>query len=283
MKSVIFVLLVSGVAFGQAASQSTDAKPAFEVASIKPAKPLGPLGKRFEMNGGPGTNDPGLFTCRNCALGLLVYLALELPNDFQFSGPGWLDDVRFDVSAKLPPGASKAQFALMLKNLLTERFKLVLHHEQKEISGYSLTLAKGGPKFKPAIHPAPDDAAASSDQAGPLKLDREGYPILPPGTIMAATRGHARIGLKDATIGELAEQLSRQMRMPVWDATGLNGRYDFTISWAAQRPGTDASEPDAGPTLESAIQSQLGLKLESRRGPIDVVVVDHLEKVPTEN
>lgn len=235
------------------------------------------------MRGGPGTDDPSLFACKNCALSGLILKAFDL-QPYQLSGPDWLLSVgmqstRFMVSAKIPPGASKEQFRLMLQNLLAERFKLTVHHSQKEMSVFNLVVAKNGPKFKEYVEIPQDDDAAR--QNGPLKKNDEGFPILPPGKgfSMAIMNDRAALRSGGGTMEELAVNLSNQLHQPVHDDTGLQGKYDIVMTWV---PGEPKAE-DPGPSIFQALKDQLGLKLESKKGMVDILVVDHLEKTPTEN
>src|SRR5436190_9966614 len=105
----------------------------FEVASIKPATPAGPLGMRADRKGGPGTTDPGMYTCGNCPISWVLSEAYDLM-PFEYAGPDWLQNVRFDFAAKVPPGTTKEAFRTMLQQLLAERFKLAVHREQKDMT-----------------------------------------------------------------------------------------------------------------------------------------------------
>jgi uncharacterized protein (TIGR03435 family) len=279
MRALAFLAMLT------AAAQTPDASLKFEVASIKPAPPPTGRGMRVTSNGGPGEDDPGLFTCENCTLSMLISEAFDL-KDFQLSGPDWMrpmgmQSTRFMMSAKIPLGTTKAQFRVMLQNFLAERFKMTFHHEKKEVPGFQLVVAKSGPKFKEAkpTAPAPDDDAA--DQPGPPKTDANGFPVLPPGrgSRMTMMRGHGAMRADEETMAEFAEMLSNQLRQPVIDATGLSGKYGIAMYWVPGDPAPD----DPGPSLFQALQEQLGLKLESKKGMVDVVVVDHIEKAPTEN
>jgi uncharacterized protein (TIGR03435 family) len=269
------------------------AKLEFEVASIKPSpQPAGAARVVMGCRGGPATKDPSLFVCENINLTSVVGMAYNAPY-FATSAPDWLLTTHFDIRAVVPEGATKDQFAIMLQNLLAERFKLAVHHETREIRRYELTVAKGGPKFKESAPPAPkDDPKAVAGPAGPPGRDQNGYPILRGGTGMAIMGDKARLHGSQMTMELLAGQLSGQLRGPVADTTGLAGKYDIDLYWVATSdlragaPGADpaglAGDP-GGPTLEQALQEQLGLKLESKKGAVDFLVVDHIEKVPTEN
>jgi uncharacterized protein (TIGR03435 family) len=250
----------------------------FEVASIKPSPPPDPRGMRVGMSGGPGTPDPGRFTTQNVDLTNLIVMAYGVPY-YRLSAPDWLREARFDIVAKLPDGATKEQFHLMLQSLLKERFQLALHHEKKEMQTYELTVAKNGPKLKESTEaPTPAPPGTRSERT----LGADGFPVLPPGrfpwTSMIGDKARQRFSA--ASMGDLAENLSQQLGRAVTDSTGLKGKYDFTLFWAYP----NLADPNAsGPTLEGAVQEQLGLKLTSTRAPVDTLVIDHIEKTPSEN
>ena len=300
-----------------ALAQTAENSPAFEVVSVKPAAPI--TGNRISvmMRGGPGSPDPGQITYTNVTLKNVLMNAYGVKG-FQISGPSWLDSERYDIVAKLPRGATKAQFMVMLQNLLAERFKLTLHREKKDLPMYALVVGKNGPKLKESVdEPAPkegDAPKAGGPADGPVVMGRmamgkDGFPVLPPGaggrgsTAIMLMNGNARMTATKQSMAGLAEMLSGQLDLPVVDMTGLTGKYDYTLYFApegglgmklgmlAPPPGEGgggapmASAPDAqsSPNLFSALQEQLGLKLEQRKGPVDLLVIDHLEKAPVEN
>ncbi len=242
--------------------------------------------------GGPGTNDPALYTCQNISFSNLVTMAYRVAY-YQLSAPDWATMARFDLRAKLPEGATKEQLALMMQSLLADRFKLAVHRESREIQRYELTVAKNGPKFKEAA-PPPADSRDAALTPGPLKIDREGYPLIGPRGGMAIMYDKARLYQPEMTMTMLASQLSAQLRGPVVDATGLTGKYEISLYWnagdslrtAAPTPGggpTPVDPVSTGPDLKQALQEQLGLRVESKKGPVEFVIVDHAEKTPSEN
>jgi uncharacterized protein (TIGR03435 family) len=305
------VLLTSSAAWAQTAENS----PAFEVASVKPAAPI--VGNRVMvgMRGGPGSSDPGQITYNNVTVKNLLMNAYGVKG-FQISGPGWLDSERYDIVAKVPRGATKEQFMVMLQNLLTERFKLTLHRERKDLPMYALVVGKNGPKMKESVEDAAPKGGEPADGPaavmGTHTVDRDGFPVLSPAAAgrtavsLALMNGNVRMTASKQPMSGLAEDLSRQLDLPVVDMTGLTGKYDFTLYFSPEAlvgmrlgappapgppPGEggggvpDASAPDAqsNPSIFTALQEQLGLKLEQRKGPVDLLVIDHLEKVPVEN
>lgn len=273
MVAMFLTSLLSGLAFCQS----------FEVASVKPSPPPDPArGTTVRADGGPGTNDPARFTTRNLNLRSLVTMAYTIES-YRLSGPDWLINDMFDVEAKVPEGATKEQFRIMLRNLLRERFGLEVHSEQREMQTYSLTLARGGPKFKESAGEA--ESRPDGFPAGP-KLDPDGFPALPPGRTpyMAIMYDRARMRVIGVSMADFANRLAVQLGHPVTDATGLSGKYDLTLSWVSGSLRPQAGDADSpGPDLLGAVQEQLGLKLEPKKGPVEMIVIDHIEKLPTEN
>jgi len=289
MRALLYLCAVS-VAWGQS----------FEVASIKPyERPEGGF-MRVGTTGGPGTPDPGRWSCEGMSLTNLVSMAYDVPF-FQLTAPSWMTEARFNIQAKVPEGASKDDLKVMVKNLLTERFHLKLHRESKEMAMYELVVAKGGPKLKESAGPPPEQPAGlppppKPGEAPRFAMGKDGFPELPPGrpgTIMM--NGQARHQAVNSGMDALARQLAGQVQKPVVDATGLKGKYDYSIYWSTSSrvapppppgvSGIDAlpNTDNSGPTIFTAIQEQLGLKLESKKGPVEIVVVDFAEKTPTEN
>jgi uncharacterized protein (TIGR03435 family) len=228
--------------------------PVFEVASIKPNR-----------SGGGGSSmrgSAGQVTMENVSLKKVTLWAYGIPDDREYAlvGPDWLTTERFDIQAKFPAGSTIEQMRQMMQALLAERFKLALHRDSKQLPIYALVVAKKGPK----IHAVEEGQPRTS--GGPGRLE--------------ATR---------ITMQKLADLLARTTGQQVDDATGLKGVFDFTLEWSpdeSQKPtspveGTAAGR--SGPSLFTALQDQLGLKLEARKGPVEILMVDHIEKVPTEN
>jgi uncharacterized protein (TIGR03435 family) len=185
----------------------------------------------------------------------------------------------------------------MLAELLKERFHLAFHRERRVMPVYTLMVAKNGAtlnslRLKESAEKAGASTADDFDPLPPrppneLELDTDGYPVVPPseGSWFVALRsGPARTHQLNASMQDLAALLSKQLSRPVTDATGLKGRYEFTLSWMAGlgAPAAGAGA-ETGPDLFAALQQQLGLKLEASKGPVEVLVVDHLEKDPIGN
>lgn len=290
IRTTLFIsLIVLARAAGQA--QSANTPPAFDAVSVKPAPPPdGRGGRRVGMSGGPGTKTPDRINFENIGLVGIIGKAYDVKY-YQISGPSWFDSERYDIVANVPPGTTVEQFRVMLQDLLADRFHLKLHKETKEMSIYSLGIARNGPKLKKAMPdppPDPNDAADGAPMAGGGKMakDADGYPILRPGMTMAITStpagSFARLANKEH-MQWLVDMLAGQTRRPVVDATGLTEEYDFSLSWIPRPPDAPPAEDAIGPDIFTALQQQLGLKLEPKKGPIEVLIVDRAEKVPTAN
>jgi len=271
------------MAFACIASQGQQQELRFEVASIKPGTPLNRVGR---PRGGPGTTDPGMFTCTSCDLALLISMAYGPLSSGQFQASNYLNSLRstFYIVAKVPPGATRQEFQMMMRNLLVERFKVAAHRELRVMPVYELTATKDGPKFNPAKPAEPNnDELPDVESVEMPKRASDGSWIFPPGiefaAVMAAGMGHARIQLIGKPMSELTRILSNQFRMPIVDKTGLTDTYNISVSW--QWESQDRADRDAG--LQEAIRSQLGLQLRPNKGQVPVLVLDHVETVPVEN
>jgi uncharacterized protein (TIGR03435 family) len=214
---------------------------------------------------------------------------------FQIRGPAWLDSAAFAVDATMPPQTTREQFRAMLQNLFAERFRLSSHLETKELSGYRLVVAKGGPKMNQSAPAPPAPAPETAEPDGPprrLPFAPDGFPLapprLPPGAgdnvPLIATQSGWRFYFQQRTTRDLAGELQKRLQRPVTDATALNSRYDFTLTYLPDfMPApTDPRYPPA-PDLFAALQSQLGLKLEPGKLPTRIVVIDRIERTPTAN
>jgi uncharacterized protein (TIGR03435 family) len=291
---IAFGLMNASQSRAQSPAESSAPRPSFDVASIKPNH--GGTGL-FRINA-----EPGRFVADNATLKFLVQFAYRV-KESQISGaPGWidsehydiegkLDDSSADVQRKLSPDESGTQLRLMLQSLLADRFKLTLHHDTKELPIYALVVAKNGPKLQESAHESVD----TPDDKVPL-----GPPGPPngPQPRHSVRMGRGELSIDAENLDMFADVLSRQREVGrlVVNQTGLKGNYDFTLKWTPDAsqgqmlslpgggpPGDAAPPPDAsGPTIFTALQEQLGLKLESQKGPVDTIVIDHVER-PSEN
>ena len=280
--------LFAAAIFFQQAFLAGQAPPSlrFEVASVKPAQL--PAGASSHAGGGPGTDDPEHVRFSNVPVSLLFMTAYGI-KDFQLSGPGWLANQRYDVEAKVPAGATRDQLQGMLQGLLAERFRARIHRETRILSGYELSVAKRGAKLKAAEPPSAATAALIASGAKGRAVttkDKDGLPELRSGVsgvLMANIPGGTRMSVRGKGIEPLVDQLEvSYLKMPVRDATGLDGKYDFDLTFS--RPNAqNADTGDRPPDLFAALEEQLGLKLEAKNVPFNIVVVDSIEKTPTPN
>jgi uncharacterized protein (TIGR03435 family) len=224
--------------------------PAFDAASVKPDK---------SGSGSSHTDSHnGVYRATNENLKSLIQMAYQV-RDYQIAGPDWLSSERFDIAARPPAGSKDEDLGPMLQSLLLERFRLALHRQTKEFPVYGLLVAKNGPKFKEV-----EDTGGQSTNSN---------------------RGRF-IG-KRCSMASFAAYLARQMERPVVDMTGLTGVFDLKLNFTpenvlAAREDTKA-DAEAYPPLLTALQEQLGLKLDPKKAPIEMLVIDHIERVPTEN
>lgn len=226
--------------------------PAFDVAVIKPADPTNTrVGLGFGPNGRTLTID-GLTPMQIIREAFGVFPD-QLTASPSLINSGWIDSQKYDISAKSEGDTplSKAQSSLMLQQLLADRFGLKIHRETKEITVYSLLVGKNGPKLNPGGASGPYLSAPS-----PGKL----------------------VGTR-ASMSSLVRALGGQLHRPVFDDTGITGAWDFTLTWAPDDIGSDAASSDpTRPSLFTALQDQLGLRLVSKKSPVDVIVIDQISK-----
>jgi uncharacterized protein (TIGR03435 family) len=220
----------------------------FEVASIR-VNDRGDGNSNYSVSGREGSH----LAADNVTLISLLLRAFAV-HEYQISGPDWLKDVRVDINARLPDSAPREQMAAALQLLLKDRFKLTFHRETKEATTYALVVGKGGSKLQPA-----------ADESGKY------------GTWVS--RGQFKA--QNETLDRFCDVLSRNLDRPVVDMTGLSGKFDFVLDYTPNDP--KVLDPAGAPSIFTAVQEQLGLKLESRKGPMEMFVIDRIEKTPTEN
>jgi uncharacterized protein (TIGR03435 family) len=269
-----------------------DASPTFEVASIK--RNTSGTGN-ITMQMAPG----GRLNFVNMPVRALIVRAYQLQPFQVIGGPAWLANDRFDIIAKAEGDATPPQTNLMLRTLLADRFKLVVHTETRELPVYHLVKARPDGNLGPALKPAAVDCAAGRGRGGPPPPGAPGGAGPVPGPAGAAAGCMMMIGPGRITVGgqpltAFVNSLATQVGRPVFDKTGLTGSFDFTLSYMAEAgrggpvgppppgaPPLPPPDPDA-PSLFTALQEQLGLKLEAERGPVEVIVIDSVEQ-PTED
>jgi uncharacterized protein (TIGR03435 family) len=289
IRGITIAVLASAAVWGQSAPASLE----FEVASIRPSGPIipGQLGVGLHIDGAQ-------VRCSYFALSDYLGIAYKLKN-YQITGPDWIKSERFDINAKMPEGATREQVSEMMRTLLESRFQLKMHRETKPFPVYALVAAKGGLKIKEL---PPDAADSEADKAGSdVKAagSKDGVSVsLGKGSSFSI--GNNKVVAKKLTMTALADLLSRFEDRPVVDMTELKGNYDITIEVTPEdfRAMTIRSAiaagvqlpPEALRLLDAASDSSLhtalqdlGLKLDTRKAPIEMLVIDHAEKSPTEN
>jgi uncharacterized protein (TIGR03435 family) len=220
---------------------------------------------------------------------------------FEMEFPSWMKSARFNVMATIPEGAAKTDLPVMIRRLLEDRFGLVYHREVRHMAGYQLVVAKSGPKLAKselpsAAVPGPGDSDIEVKNGRPqfTKGAGSGHLVIAIGGATEIFRGRSK------TMKNLADDLARKLDAPVNDETGLEGEYDYTLTFApepraspvdvvfppnaAPAPARNEDEVTALPSLRDALQSQLGLKLQPVKDVgVEVVVLDSAKKTPTEN
>jgi len=251
IKTAGFAIVLFGIT---AISAHAQPAPAFEVASVKASPPRAGTAGFIAMD-----TDPAMVRYSNVTLKLLIAVAYRLDSRLVQGGPAWLDDQPWDLAAKLPAGTSKDRVPAMLQTLLVERFKLAVHRETREQRVYFLVAGKNGPKLKVA-------QKADEQDVQQVRGDRPAAQILPGGIM-----GHSM------AMGTFAGSVAHVVGYQVVDHTGLTGTFDIDLRW------TPEDSKGTGPSLFTAIQEQLGLKLEPGKAPVEVLLVDHAERTPMEN
>ena len=259
--------LWSTLALSAIAALTAADQPKFEVAPVK----------RTDRG---SIKNPGTVTLQGDPLKIVLMEAFQVKR-YQIVGPSWLDEDCFEIVAKMPEGATSDQIPAMLQALLTERFKLAAHKEDRPRPVYALVVGKSGPKFK--------EADMSFRRMGPR-----------PGQVTFRAATDTRGFKGSMTMASLAGFLTNSLDRPVQDFTGLKGTYDIDVSWGPDpdidqpSPFSDGIRPasaEAGAsvpgaptaTIFTAIQDSLGLRLEPRNEQVVMLVIDHVERIPIEN
>ena len=279
-----FVILVASFFVTLTSSQAQ--RPAFEVASLKPSAVVGPI-----------NTTPGRFIAVGQSLKALIGFAYRKRAYQIFGGPEWMSADRWEIQAKVPEGVVVSQpstmeelekslttpdaIALMLQSLLQDRFQLKIHHETRELPIYVLAVAPGSPKI---IFSEDQTPLVFGGGGTPLERLPNGMPVLTRGSFSIRSRTDRRIMEgKAIPMSRIVNLLVNELGRPVVDKTNLKGLYDVRLEWA---PENLRADPENGapvaPMLTTALQEQLGLKLDSTKGPVEVIVVDGAQK-PAEN
>jgi uncharacterized protein (TIGR03435 family) len=242
-----FILLAAGALFAQ-----TESKPSFEAAFIK-ANTSG-------SSGSSSNGTKGQLVMVNQSLKRLVERAYNV-KPYQVTCPEWMENARFDVTAKYPEGTENPQRPAMLRTMLEERFKLAAHTETKELPGYALVVTKGGLKITPV------------EYAGGRS-----------GTGVNSNNGLVTMELTALSMPDVADAFARNLDATVVDRTNAEGKYSFKLTWNNEDPngGPAASGAAEFSAVQNAIAT-LGLHLQATKVPVQMIVVDHMERAPTEN
>ena len=253
-RTIVCPVILTALLCGGAMGQTTAELPAFEVASIKVSQT--PVGRGLASLREDINTDPARLTMVNVSLGTAVRWAYKL-GVYEISGPDWISNARFDFTAKAASPVSEDQLRLMLRALLKERFKLEVHRQVKDISGYALVVGKNGTK----LHPV-EGGGEGSMTGGALMFEGHKMPL-----------------------SRLTDIVSSALKTPVRDMTGLEGFYDFKVDMRPYLADRQPGDPpiDLPSIAMSALDAQLGLKLEARKIQMEVLSVDHAEKTPTDN
>jgi len=294
------VRLLGAMALACAASAQT---PAFEVASVKVAEPITPaLVQSGRLHIGVSIDSKNVRISQFSYLELMC-LAYQVKS-YQISGPDWMVHERYDIQAKLPEDGKRGQVPAMLQTLLAERFGMRVHREPREVNVYGLVVAKGGPNLKPA---AVDDASAAAPAGqirGGMSVGAGGVAVSSGASgdsrITPGPGGNVHVENKKMTMAGFASAIDRYSDRPVLDMTGLTGAYEmefdvsgeevrtaarahgFAVPPPASEGGIDSASDPSGVSLAASLR-KLGLKLDPRKAPVDVIVIDAVGKVPTEN
>lgn len=234
---------VLALAFAQ-----TDMRPAYEVASVK----LNTTGSNHTGTDG----SPGQIVMTNQSIARLVQRAYGVTPP-QVIGPDWLGSVRVDIAAKYPANASEADRVAMLRTLLEDRFKLAVHRETRQLNSYALVPAKSGFKLK-SVSDCHQDTDHDSGRVETLTA-------------------HC------TTLSALAQLLSRYIGVVVQDKSGIEGAFDFKLKWTNPDAKPESKSLDTVPTVFEALQDVMGLRLQPQKAQVEVIVVDHIEQMPSEN
>jgi uncharacterized protein (TIGR03435 family) len=288
--SIIFGSMGSSLCRAQSPTQDKSADKStlqYDVASIKRFIPGGPL----ILNGfHPFVETPDGLVVRTATVKMLILRAYGVDAYQMTGGPDWLNSERYDIDAKfdgataddlqkLSPNDRILARQRMLQTILSERFNLTIHRDTKELQVYSLVVAKNGPKVKEVKL---DDVDPSEPKTGPA----------PGSAQMTSGGGGGQMRGFASSLANLTSMLTNYLRRPVIDRTGLTGIYDYTLRWTSDDgqsqssssiqggspTGLPSTDPSGGAALLTAIQEQLGLKLESAKSPIELIVIDHVER-----
>ena len=262
---VLFVIAGIATARGQ--------EPAFEVASVKVNTSGAPVSRISAPDG------TGRFETTNTSVRMLILNAYGIPGFQLVGGPSWVDSLHVDVVARGAASATRAEISAMVRTLLAERFDLVVRRDRREMPVYALVVARDDRRPGPRMQASTTDCASAAAPGAPA-------PQTASGQLLCTTRmSPFTINAGGMTMARLAQSLSGLVDRVVTDETKLPGGYDLQLAFTPERPPPPGAPPPAdpdAPSIFAALQEQLGLKLEARRGMVEMLVIDRIDR-PKEN
>jgi uncharacterized protein (TIGR03435 family) len=274
-RSIALMLACLLPAAGAAVAQSPPPNSQFEVVSVKPNAGNGQQNLRVS---------PGRVAVTNVPLRTLIQFAYQVQPRELVDAPDWITTERFDITATADPNSSIEQMRVMLRGLLEDRFKMKVHKEKRDLPIYALTLARRDGQLGPKLHESAVDCGANGRQ--PLSATQDPATQDPSKRCLIVPLFNVgRFQGRGLHMENVASALNNVVDRTIVDKTGLTGPYEFELSWAPDSLQPTAAGPTSapradigGPSLFTALQEQLGLKLEPQRGPIEILVLDHVER-----
>jgi uncharacterized protein (TIGR03435 family) len=291
---------VDASAQSAAVQQPLSGKAAFDVASVRESKPNAASSMNFPLSGGDRyTPNGGLFLTTNLPLIVYILFAYKIEESYEMRAlqaqlPPWAISTGYDIRARTENlNPTKDQMRQMMRTLLSDRFQLTTHYETKELPVFALVpvrAGKTGPKLRQHAKDGLSCPATDPNTQPAATMDGGFFPVVCGGVVgmHPSVEGRLNVGARNVTMGAIASSLNGMaiLGRPVLDQTGLTGTYDFALEFTPEMPngvGPGETPPDAsGPTFLNALQEQLGLKLRSQKGPVQLIVVDHVEH-PSQN
>lgn len=272
-----------------AGTQGAPAQPKFEVASVKPGKSGEQPGSNFPL--GPGdvyVRNGGYLSARGWPFSVYLMFAYKMiGNQAQYvlpQLPDWAKSEPYDIEARAESDPGKDGMRLAMRALLADRFGLATHYEEREVPLLAFALAHSG-KTGPQLQSHPEGAACPTEAAPGSSGLVDGKPALCNGIfpLPPTAPGRLRFGGRNVTIAFIADSFSSALSRPMIDRTGLSGKFDFTLEFVTERNGAvpqraETPTDDRGPTFEEALREQLGIKVQSTKGPIKILQVDQIQR-----
>lgn len=252
-----------------------DGQPTFDAASVRVSDPIADL-RLANCKGGPGTADPGLFTCNNMSLKNFIGIAYNVAYA-QISGPDWLGTGQFDIRATVPASSTRELFRVMLQNLLAERFHLKQRRGSAAVDGFALVVSKSGLRAK---------RSSDQDAAAPLRPPGFGAGATAVAGGFATTQQSGRVFVtaRQQTLASFARYLAGVLQQPIDDQTAMSGEYTFVFDFADWNIKSNvANDETASSIVTEALEDTLGLSLKAQKTTVDALVVESADRVPVPN